>query len=200
MKWTDCDLDGASMSVKRSLDETKAGLRYNSPKSKGGKRTISLPPSGVAVLREHRRRQLELRLALGLAKPGADALVFCRSDGSPMSPDDLSRDWIRTCKSLVPAPGYVPRSAPHPRHRLDCRRPRRGRYQPAHRPGSPNVTLGTYGHPVPQYRRGGRQCDRAHAETRTRGVIAVVRLQLGGNSVAIPALFCRASMLSACPA
>ena len=63
VKWTDCDLDGASMSVKRSLDETKAGLRYNSPKSKRGKRTISLPPSGVAVLREHRRRQLELRLA-----------------------------------------------------------------------------------------------------------------------------------------
>jgi len=80
VRWTDCDLDSATMSVKRSLEETKAGLRFKVPKSKRGKRTgmrtISLPPSAVAVLREHRRRQLELRLALGLGKPGTDALVF----------------------------------------------------------------------------------------------------------------------------
>ena len=52
------------------------------------------------MLREHRRKQLELRLALGLGKPAPDALVFCRPDGSPMSPDNLSRDWARACKSL----------------------------------------------------------------------------------------------------
>ena len=44
VRWTDCDLDRASMSVKRSLEETKAGLRFKPPKSKRGKRTISLPP------------------------------------------------------------------------------------------------------------------------------------------------------------
>jgi integrase len=50
----------------------------------------------VAILREHWRQQLELRIALGQGKPGADALLFSR----PMSPDNLSRDWRRACRSL----------------------------------------------------------------------------------------------------
>ena len=100
VRWSDCDLDGASIRVERSLEETKAGLRFKPPKSKRGRRTISLPPSAVAVLREHRRKHLELRLALGLGRPEPDALVFCHADGSPMSPDNLSRDWVRACKSL----------------------------------------------------------------------------------------------------
>jgi integrase len=134
------------MSVKRSLEETKAGLRFKPPKSKRGRRTISLPPSAVALLREHRRRQLELRLALGLGKPGPDALVFCRPDGSPLSPDNLSRDWIRACKSLG-----LRRVMFHAlRHThvsaliaagLDVVAISR---RIGH--GSPNVTLGTYGH------------------------------------------------------
>ena len=100
IRWSDTDLHGATMRVERSLEETKEGLRFKAPKTKRSRRTISLPQSVVAVLREHRRKHLELRLALGLGRPEPDALVFCRPDGSPMSPDNLSRDWIRTCKAL----------------------------------------------------------------------------------------------------
>jgi integrase len=100
-RWSDSDLDSAAcVSVARSLEETKAGLRFKPPKSKRSRRTISLPPNAVAVLREHRRKQLEMRLSLGLGRPDSDALIFCNPDGSPMSPDDLSRDWARACKSL----------------------------------------------------------------------------------------------------
>jgi integrase len=100
VRWSDTELDGAIVRVKRSLEETKEGLRFKAPKSKRGRRTISLPPSVVTVLREHRRKHLELRLALGLGRPEPDALVFCHPDGLPMSPDNLSRDWIRACKAL----------------------------------------------------------------------------------------------------
>jgi integrase len=96
----DVDFDGASVRVERSLEETGGGLRFKPPKSKHGRRTISLPPTAVAVLRAHWRQQLELRLALGLGKPDPDALVFSTPDGSPMSPDNLSRDWRRACRSL----------------------------------------------------------------------------------------------------
>ena len=41
-----------------------------------------------------------MRIALGLGRPEPDALVFCNHDGSPPSPDKLSRDWGRACKSL----------------------------------------------------------------------------------------------------
>ena len=100
LPWTAVDLDGASLRVERSLEETKAGLAFKPPKTKHGRRTISLPPGAVAALREHRRKQLELRMALGLGRPEPDALVFCNPDGSPMSPDNLSRDWGRACRNL----------------------------------------------------------------------------------------------------
>ena len=112
------------------------------------------------MLREHRRKQLELRLALGLGKPGADALVFCRPDGSPLSPDNLSRDWIRTCKSLG-----LPKVMFHAlRHThvsaliaagLDVVAISR---RIGH--GSPNCDAEHLRAPVPEHRRGGCQCDR----------------------------------------
>jgi integrase len=96
----DVNFDGASVRVERSLEETRAGLRFKPPKSKHGRRTISLPASAVADLRAHWRQQLEFRMARGLGKPDADALLFSNPDGSPLSPDNLSRDWRRACRSL----------------------------------------------------------------------------------------------------
>lgn len=99
LRWGDVDLDGATLRVERSLEETMAGLRLKTPKTRHGRRMVSLPPSAVDVLREHRRQQLELRLALGLGRHDSDALVFSRPDGSPLSPDNLSRDWRRLTAS-----------------------------------------------------------------------------------------------------
>jgi integrase len=47
------------------------------------------------MLREHRKRQIELRLALG--QGGAPTLVFSDIEGNMLSPDNLSRDWWRVC-------------------------------------------------------------------------------------------------------
>jgi integrase len=96
----DLDLDGASLRVERSLEETASGLRFKAPKTEHGRRTISLPAHAVAVLRAHWRQQLEYRLALGLGKPGPETLVFSEPDGSPMSPDAMSWRWRSACKSL----------------------------------------------------------------------------------------------------
>jgi integrase len=86
--------------VERSIEETKEGLRYKGPKTTNGRRTLSLPPSAVEILRAHRRRQLEQRLALGLGRPDGEALVFALADGLPRSPDNLSRDWRRAARAL----------------------------------------------------------------------------------------------------
>jgi integrase len=100
LRWGDVDLDGALLRVERSLEETKAGLRLKPPKSRHGRRTIALPAAAAEALRAHRRRQAEQRLALGLGRPGAADWVFGRADGSPRSPDNLSRDWRRAVKAL----------------------------------------------------------------------------------------------------
>jgi integrase len=100
LRWGDIDFDGGRLRVERSLEQTNAGLRVKEPKSKAGRRTISIPPSIVAELRDHWRRQQEYRLALGLGKACANDLVFARSDGAPWPPDSLTADWARTLRLL----------------------------------------------------------------------------------------------------
>jgi integrase len=100
LRLSDVDLDRAMITVERSLEETKNGLRFKSPKTKHGKRTVALPANAVAVLREHRRKLLETRIALGLGKPDDDTLLFAEVDGSPTPPNRLTRRWQDACESL----------------------------------------------------------------------------------------------------
>jgi integrase len=93
LAWGALDLDTAVVRVERSLEETAGGLRFKPPKTRHGRRQVSLPAPVVEVLRDHRRQQLEQRLLLGLGRSGPDDLVFTLPDGSPWPPDKLSRDW-----------------------------------------------------------------------------------------------------------
>ena len=100
MRWDNVDLDGATIKVERSMEETKAGLRVKAPKSRHGRRTITIPGAATDALRAHRVRQIERRLALGAGRLGPDDLVFTMPDGRPLSPDNLSRDWRRTVLAM----------------------------------------------------------------------------------------------------
>ena len=91
--------NAATLRVERSLEQTRAGLAFKPPKTKHGKRTISLPPHAIKVLRDHRRKQLELRLQPGLGKPDPDAQVFGNEDGTPMLPNNMTRRWQDVCIS-----------------------------------------------------------------------------------------------------
>jgi integrase len=98
LKWSNVDLERGTLKIEHSLEETKAGLRLKSPKTKAGRRSILLPPFAVDVLSQHRKEQLELRLQLGMGKPDSEALVFCNVDGSPISPNYLTLMWSRAVK------------------------------------------------------------------------------------------------------
>jgi integrase len=100
LRLVDADLEAATLRVERSLEETKTGLRFKAPKTVHARRTISLPPSAVTVLRDHRRKLLELRLALGLGKPDDDTLLFGNPDGSLLAPNRLTRRWQDACVAL----------------------------------------------------------------------------------------------------
>jgi integrase len=100
LRWKDVDLDGGKLRVEQSLEQTNAGLRFKAPKTKAGRRTVTIPPTITGELRTHWRDQQEQRLALGLGKAGGDDLVFARDDGSPRPPDSLTADWARTLRML----------------------------------------------------------------------------------------------------
>jgi integrase len=95
LQWGDLDLDAGKLKVERSIEKTKAGLRVKAPKTKHGRRLITLPASAAAVLREHRRKQLELRVALGAGRLPDDAFVFGTIEGKPRDPDRITQDWKR---------------------------------------------------------------------------------------------------------
>lgn len=77
------DLDGGTVRVERSLEQTNAGLAFKLPKTKAGRCTVSIPPAIIVELRDYWRRQQEQRLAFGLGKASLDDLVVGRPNGIP---------------------------------------------------------------------------------------------------------------------
>jgi integrase len=98
LRWKDFDAD--KIRIEQSLETTRAGLRFKPPKTRHGRRIISLPASAAEELRAYWKGQQEERLALGLGRGSPDDLIFAMPDGSPYKPDTLSKDWLRATASV----------------------------------------------------------------------------------------------------
>lgn len=97
LQWKDVDLGGvAVLRIERSLGKN---MVVSSLKTRAGRRSISLPPSAVTMLQQHRKRQLEQRMMLGQGKAPADAPVFSDVEGRPLTPVYVSKDWTRALEA-----------------------------------------------------------------------------------------------------
>jgi integrase len=89
------DLNRKTIAVRSALEQTKKhGIRLKTPKSKAGRRDITMPNMLVTTLREFRKAQVELRFKLGGGRLSDDALLFAKADGSLPSPNVFSRAWF----------------------------------------------------------------------------------------------------------
>ena len=94
LRWGRVDTDKKLIQVREALEETKAhGIRFKAPKSKAGRRDITLPDLLVETFREFRKEQLEIRLKLGAGKLPDDALLFAGVDGALPSQKRHSKAW-----------------------------------------------------------------------------------------------------------
>jgi integrase len=94
LRWSRVDLDKNMLQVREALEFTQAhGIRFKPPKSKAGRRDISLPDILVDALRDHRKAQLETRMKSGLGRLPDDALLFASLSGQPRLPDVISATW-----------------------------------------------------------------------------------------------------------
>jgi integrase len=94
LRWQDVNLDGGVLRVEQAIEQTKrGGVVFKAPKTRHGRRAVSLAPATVAVLREHWRTQQEQRLALGVGKAPPDGFVFANWDGAVRSPHWLTQAW-----------------------------------------------------------------------------------------------------------
>jgi integrase len=95
------DLDRKIAKVREALEQAKVhGIRFKSPKSKAGRRDITLPDVLVETLREHRKAMLELWMQLGRGRLPDDALLFAELDGGPLSPNSVSAAWADFADSI----------------------------------------------------------------------------------------------------
>lgn len=98
LRWEDVDWEQRLVRVQRALQHVPGqGLRFVEPKTATSRRSVALGASTLALLREHRREQLEARLRLGPAYED-HGLVFAREDGRPWSPDALDRAFRLACR------------------------------------------------------------------------------------------------------
>jgi integrase len=97
LTWNATDLDKGAIQVVQALSETRAGVHCKEPKTVKSRRSIVLPASVLAELKEHQRKQHEKRLLLGPGYSDHD-LVFPSKDGTPWKPSLFSgafRDLVQ---------------------------------------------------------------------------------------------------------
>ncbi len=149
LRWQDIDLDRGRITVARSLEQTKAGLRFKETKTRHGRRNITLPISAVADLRAHWRERQEIRLRLGIGKSPPDSLVFCDIEGNPTIPQSVSQAWGKVAEAAKVEATFHSLRHTHASHLIAAGvdiltiSRRLGH-------ASPTITLDVYGHLMPQ--------------------------------------------------
>ncbi len=104
LRWTDVDLDGASVTVRQSRSTVDGREVIDTPKSAGSVRTLPLDDALLSALRALRARQAGERLAAGSAYDGSSGLVVVDELGRPWRPELYSDTFGRLCKAAeVPA-------------------------------------------------------------------------------------------------
>ncbi len=98
LRWTDVDLDGASVSIERGIVMGPDGLVEKGTKTHSARR-VSLDAATVGVLTDHRSRMRERAVSCRV-EAAPDAFVFSNAaDGSrPWFPDSVSRSFKRLCE------------------------------------------------------------------------------------------------------
>jgi integrase len=106
LKWEDCDLDNATVRVRRTLTRTDNGRRLalGEPKTKKSRRTVRLTQRAVEAVRSHQVRQAEEKLKVGSLYQN-QGLVFAGEGGGLINPSNLRQ---RSFAPLLERAGLPP--------------------------------------------------------------------------------------------
>jgi integrase len=108
LRWSDIDLDAGVLRVRSTLSRVGGRLVFTEPKTERSRRTVALSGPLVAVLKAHRSRQAQDRLAAGAAWQ-SENLVFPTKIGTPLDP----RNAARAFEAIVAAAGITGRPGMH---------------------------------------------------------------------------------------
>jgi integrase len=94
LQWRDLDFGRNTAQVRRALVRHKKTWRFQEPKTKGSRRTVTIPVSLTRRLAAHKRLQADNRLKIGNEWKAHD-LVFCSEFGTPLSIPNLTYRYFR---------------------------------------------------------------------------------------------------------
>jgi integrase len=97
LQWTDIDFSTSLLTVSKSLEQTRKGLRVKSTKSEQP-RQFGVPEWALDVLNDHRGEQDRDRVLFG-AKYVDGNLIFCQPDGQYYSPDRMGARVVEAMKN-----------------------------------------------------------------------------------------------------
>jgi integrase len=95
LAWEAVDLENGRLAVRQTLTVADYTPRLTAPKTEHSRREVALDADTVAALREHRKRQLEERLAAGEWWHNELGLVFTNAIGRPIHPQSFSEAFER---------------------------------------------------------------------------------------------------------
>ena len=91
LRWEGIDLEVGTARVSGSLTRQNGSLRLTGTKTKGSRRTISLDPVGVALLKAQKAAQAVERLKAGNIWEDTEGFVFTTALGAPVEPQNILR-------------------------------------------------------------------------------------------------------------
>ena len=105
LKWVDVDLEVGTVRIQRIVKRVAGqGMVVSEPKTRAGRRHITLSRLGIDALKKHRLRQQEARLLAG-ARWQDQGWIFSTKWGTPLDADSIRR----TCFPQLLARAGLPR-------------------------------------------------------------------------------------------
>jgi integrase len=113
LRWDHVDLDGdPGAGIPPHIDVWRSVRAGSDTKTERSRRTLGLPQSAVAALREQRKRQAAAQLAAGEAWQD-HGLVFTSSTGRPLDVANVGRGFRSLCEKAGVGRGWSPRELRH---------------------------------------------------------------------------------------
>jgi integrase len=147
LRWRDLNLDGRTLQVTRTLEETATGIGFKEPKSERSRRSIALPTFAVEELRRHRRQQALDLLKLGIRQTD-ETLVCCDHEAHPLRPRSVTKGFADLSRKLGLGVRFHDLRHSHISHLLAAGvHPKVASERAGH--ASVSITLDVYSHLIP---------------------------------------------------
>lgn len=97
LSWSDVDLENGRLTIRRALHRVDGKLQLDPVKTEASVAVLPMPAPLVAILRAHRKRQLEERFSAGSGWRET-GLTFTTALGGPIEPRNVNRMFHTLCK------------------------------------------------------------------------------------------------------